>query len=431
MTHETADDRRPLAGRHILVGVSGGIAAYKAPILVRRLRDCGADVQVVITRGAEHFVTPTSLQAVSGRPVRNDLWDPQAEASMGHIELARWADLILIAPATADLLSRLAAGRADDLLTTLRLASRAPVLLAPAMNVAMWEHPATQRNVARLHDDGAEFIGPDSGPMACGEFGPGRMVEPEALVDAVIDRLAADGATSGAPASGAGASPLAGRKVLITAGPTREPIDPVRYISNHSSGKQGYALAAEASAAGARVTLVSGPVVLNPPTGVELVSVMTAQQMHDAVMARVAACDLFIGVAAVADYRPRVASDQKLKKEPGRNPERVLSLVENPDIIAAVAAHPSRPFVVGFAAETHDALNHARDKRVRKGMDLIVVNDVSDPTIGFNSDQNRVTVIWEGGELQIDQCPKEAVARALLDVIAERLSATARAGRNA
>jgi phosphopantothenoylcysteine decarboxylase / phosphopantothenate---cysteine ligase len=418
MNHDTADARRPLAGRHILVGVSGGIAAYKAPILVRRLRDCGADVQVVTTRGAEHFVTTTALQAVSGHPVRNDLWDPQAEASMGHIELARWADLILIAPATADLLSRLAAGRADDLLTTLRLASRAPLVLAPAMNVAMWEHTTTQRNVARLREDGAAFVGPDSGAMACGEFGPGRMAEPEALLDAVIAHWAAAG-----PAPGAATLPLAGRKVLITAGPTREPIDPVRYISNHSSGKQGYALAAEARAAGAQVTLVSGPVSLTPPDGVEVVPVVTAQQMHDAVMARVAACDLFVGVAAVADYRPAVASDQKLKKEPGRSRERVLSLVENPDIIAAVAAHPARPFVVGFAAETHDALNHARDKRVRKGMDLIVVNDVSDPTIGFNSDQNRVTVIWEGGDLQIDQCPKNAVARAVLDVIAERLTA--------
>jgi phosphopantothenoylcysteine decarboxylase / phosphopantothenate---cysteine ligase len=418
MNHDTADARRPLAGRHILVGVSGGIAAYKAPILVRRLRDCGAEVQVVTTRGAEHFVTATSLQAVSGRPVRNDLWDPEAEASMGHIELARWADLILIAPATADLLSRLAAGRADDLLTTLRLASRAPVLLAPAMNVAMWEHPATQRNLARLREDGVRFVGPDRGAMACGEFGPGRMAEPDALLDAVIEHFTPD---RQAPA--AANPPLTGRRVMITAGPTREPIDPVRYISNHSSGKQGYALAAAACAAGAEVTLVSGPVALPPPPGVAVVSVVTAQQMHDAVMARVAASDLFIGVAAVADYRPAAPSDQKLKKEPGRRPERVLTLTENPDIIAAVAAHPERPFVVGFAAETHDALIHARDKRVRKGMDMIVVNDVSDPTIGFNSDQNRVTLIWEGGELQIDQCPKDAVARALLDVIIERLEA--------
>jgi phosphopantothenoylcysteine decarboxylase/phosphopantothenate--cysteine ligase len=415
MNHDPADERRPLAGRHILVGVSGGIAAYKAPILVRRLRDCGAEVQVVTTRGAEHFVTSTALQAVSGRPVRNDLWDPQAEASMGHIELARWADLILIAPATADLLSRLAMGRADDLLTTLRLASRAPVLLAPAMNVAMWEHPATQRNVARLREDGVAFVGPADGAMACGEFGPGRMAEPEVLLDALIHHFASEGPPEPS------VSPLAGRKVLITAGPTREPIDPVRYISNHSSGKQGYALAAEAKAAGAEVTLISGPVTLKPPAGVEVVAVVTAQQMHDAVMARVAACDLFIGVAAVADYRPAAPSKQKLKKAPGRSLEGELLLIENPDIIAAVAAHPARPFVVGFAAETHDALPHARDKRVRKGMDMIVVNDVSDPTIGFNSDQNRVTVIWDGGELQLDQCPKDAVARALLHVIAERL----------
>jgi phosphopantothenoylcysteine decarboxylase / phosphopantothenate---cysteine ligase len=415
MTHDTVDERQPLAGRHILVGVSGGIAAYKSPILVRRLRDSGADVQVVMTRGAEHFVTATTLQAVSGRPVRNDLWDPQAEASMGHIELARWADLIVVAPATADLLSRLATGRADDLLCTLRLATRSPVLLAPAMNVAMWEHPATQRNLAQLADDGCLIAGPADGAMACGEYGPGRMVEPEALLGAVIAHC-----RTGTKAAGARSS-LQGRRVLITAGPTREPIDPVRYISNHSSGKQGYAIAAAARAAGADVTLISGPVTLTPPRGVELVPVTTALQMHDAVVARSDGCDVFIGVAAVADYRPAKAADQKLKKGAGGGLEMALTLVENPDIIAAVAAAPLRPFVVGFAAETHDALAHARDKRVRKGIDLIVVNDVSDPAIGFNSDQNRVTMIWEGGELQVEQAGKDEIARAILDVVAAHL----------
>lgn len=419
MTQPTLD-QPPLAGRHILVGVSGGIAAYKTPILVRRLRDCGADVQVVTTRAAEHFVTATTLQAVSGRPVRNDLWDPAAEAAMGHIELARWADLIVMVPATADLLSRLAAGRADDLLCTLRLAARAPLLLAPAMNVAMWEHRATQRNLAQLVEDGCLIIGPEQGSMACGEFGPGRMVEPEDLLAAIIAQFQGGGVQQ--------IPKLQGRKVLITAGPTREPIDPVRYISNHSSGKQGYALAMAARAAGAEVTLVSGPVALPPPTGVTLVAVTTAQQMHQEVMARITECEVFIGVAAVADYRPAVAAEQKLKKGPGGGLEMSLQLVENPDVIGSVASAPDRPFVVGFAAETHDALSHARDKRIRKGMDVIVVNDVSDPTIGFNSDENRVTVIWEGGERQLAQGGKDAIARGILEAVAERLPEPSAAG---
>jgi phosphopantothenoylcysteine decarboxylase/phosphopantothenate--cysteine ligase len=374
------DPRSPLAHRHILLGVSGGIAAYKSPWLVRRLRDAGAEVQVVTTRGAEHFVTATTLQAVSGRPVRSDLWDPAAEAAMGHIELARWADLLLIAPATADLLARLAAGRADDLLTTLRLATRAPVLLAPAMNVAMWEHPATRRNIAQLAADGCHVAEPDQGPMACGEFGPGRMPEPEALVALAARTL------SGAAARG----PLRGRRILITAGPTREAIDPVRYISNHSSGKQGYALA--------------------------------AADMHRAVQQRVADCDVYIGVAAVADYRPATAADRKLKKQPDRAGTMTLTLVENPDIVAAVAAREPRPLVVGFAAETHDALAHAREKRQRKGMDLIVVNDVSEAGIGFGSDDNRVHLIWEGGERALEKTGKDAVSRIIIDQIAELLA---------
>ncbi|MFW6092334.1 MAG: bifunctional phosphopantothenoylcysteine decarboxylase/phosphopantothenate--cysteine ligase CoaBC [Pseudomonadota bacterium] len=413
MTQGIPDEpAQPLAHRRIIVGVSGGIAAYKTPILVRRLREAGADVQVVTTRGAEHFVTTTALQAVSGHPVRNDLWDPHAEAAMGHIELARWPDLIVVAPATADLLARLASGRADDLLCTLRLASRAPVLLAPAMNVAMWEHPATQRNLRQLETDGCRISGPDAGPMACGEYGPGRMVEPEALLDAVIGELADPRL-----------NPLEGRRLLITAGPTREAVDPVRYISNRSSGKQGYALAAAARAAGAAVTLVSGPVDLPAPPGVDRVSVTAAQEMHEAVMARVDRCDVFIGVAAVADFRPVSAAAQKIKKKPDAPREMSLSLVENPDIIAAVAAHPRRPFVVGFAAETEHALEHARAKRERKQLDMVVVNDVSDPGIGFNSDENRVTMIWDGGERRLPQSGKAAVSREILAAVAERLSA--------
>ncbi len=406
----------PLAGRRIIVGVSGGIAAYKSPILVRRLREAGAEVQAVTTSGAEHFVTTTTLQAVSGRPVRRSLWDEHAEAAMGHIELARWADLLVIAPATADLLARLAAGRADDLLCTLRLATRAPVLLAPAMNVAMWEHPATGRNLRQLEADGCRIAGPDSGPMACGEYGPGRMVEPDVLLELVIERLR--------PAAPAGA--LRDRHVVITAGPTREAIDPVRYISNHSSGKQGYALASAAREAGARVTLVSGPVSLPPPSGVDVIRVTSAQQMHDAVMGCLDDCDVFIGVAAVADFRPVNRAGQKIKKAPGGGNVLTLNLVENPDILHAVSKSRGpgarRPFVVGFAAETENALENARQKRARKGIDLIAVNDVSQDGIGFDSDENALTLIWEGGEQRLHTASKAAVARALVAAVADRLS---------
>lgn len=417
--HSTSDLRPVLQGRRILLGVSGGIAAYKSPMLVRRLREAGADVQVVVTRSAARFVTTTTLQAVSGRPVRNDLWDEGAEAAMGHIELARWAEILVVAPATADVLSRFAGGRADDLLTTLRLATRAPVLLAPAMNVAMWEHPATQRNIARLREDGCSIADPDSGPMACGEFGPGRMLEPEALLERVARLLGGGDMDTGTiPA-------LHGRRILITAGPTREAIDPVRFISNHSSGKQGYALAAAARAAGASVTLVSGPVALAAPQGVTTVAVTSAQDMYDAVMARVDDCDIFIGVAAVADYRPASAAGQKLKKSAQGSGERSLDLVENPDIIAAVARREPRPLVIGFAAETQDAVAFARDKRRRKGLDMIVVNDVSDPDSGFNSDDNTVTVITDDAETQLPRTSKAQVARAILEAAARSLGGTA------
>jgi phosphopantothenoylcysteine decarboxylase/phosphopantothenate--cysteine ligase len=374
-------------------------------------------VQVVTTRGAEHFVTTTALQAVSGRPVRNDLWDEHAEAAMGHIELARWAELLLVAPATADLLARLAAGRADDLLCALRLATRAPVLLAPAMNVVMWQHPATRRNLRQLEADGCLVAGPVSGPMACGEFGPGRMLEPETLLEHVISHF-----QHPAPDAATRLPTLEGRRVLITAGPTREAIDPVRYISNHSSGKQGYALAVAARDAGARVILVSGPVTLPAPAGVTLVAVTSAREMHDAVMARVADCDLFIGVAAVADYRPASVAEQKLKKDSGGGNRVSLELVENPDIIAAVAGQTPRPFVVGFAAETENPLGFARDKRARKGLDLIVVNDVSVPGIGFNSDDNAVTLVWDGGECRLPRASKTDVAAAVLQAVAGRMA---------
>lgn len=334
---------------------------------------------------------------------------------MGHIELARWADLIVIAPATADTLSRLAAGRADDLLRTLRLASRAPVILAPAMNQVMWEHPATCRNLQILQRDGCQIAGPDSGPQACGEYGPGRMLEPETLFDMVRAALG-----SGARA-GASAGALAGRRVLVTAGPTREAIDPVRYISNYSSGKQGYALARAARAAGAEVVLVSGPVTLAAPPGVTRIPVTSAVEMQQAVDANLPGTDIFIGVAAVADYRPATTQAQKIKKTAGEA-GMTLSLVQNPDIIGSVARRSDRPFVVGFAAETEQALPHARDKRVRKGMDMIVVNDVSNSAIGFNSDENAVTVIWEGGEDHLPQADKDSLAAALIERIAARFA---------
>ena len=395
-----------LAGKHILLGVTGGIAAYKSAILVRHLCNAGAEVQVVLTQGAAQFVTPVTLQALSGRPVRDDLWDPEAEAAMGHIELARWADLILVAPATAHFMAELAQGAAPDLLTTLCLASDAPILLAPAMNQAMWRDAATQRNAATLAADGKRLIGPDEGEQACGDVGPGRMAEPEALLEAVQAEFL---------------SPrLADLSVLVTAGPTREALDPVRFLSNHSSGKQGYAIAKAAAEAGARVTLVSGPCGLPAPTNVERIEVISALDMHEAVQARAAEQALVIGVAAVADYRPATQAPQKIKKESaeGAAEPPAIALVENPDIIASVAALPNGPVVVGFAAETENALDNARRKRRRKGLDAIVVNDVSNPKIGFNSDHNAATLIWADGEVELAYQGKEALATSLIQHLA-------------
>jgi phosphopantothenoylcysteine decarboxylase/phosphopantothenate--cysteine ligase len=396
----------PLAGKHILLGITGGIAAYKTPELVRQLTSRGAVVQVVLTHSAAKFVTPTTLQAVSGRTVRDDLWDAGAEAAMGHIELARWAHCILVAPATAHSLARLANGLADDLLTAICLAATCPIAAAPAMNHQMWKHAATRRNLARLESDGIRILGPDDGPQACGEFGPGRMLEPETLC-AEISKLF-------------GPRPLTGKRVIVTAGPTREPIDPVRYISNHSSGKQGFAIAEAARDAGADVTLISGPVGLATPTGVTRINVTTGQQMHDAVAARLDACDLFIGVAAVADYRPAHAHSQKIKKSSDAGMS--LDLVQNPDIIATVAARKTRPFVVGFAAETENTTANARAKLTRKRLDMIVLNDVSDRRIGFNSDDNAVTVITSNDERRIEIGSKADISRALIEHIAAAIA---------
>lgn len=395
-----------LNGRKILLGVSGGIAAYKSPDLVRRLRERGADVQVVMTAGAQRFVTPTTFQAVSGREVRAELWDPAAEASMGHIELARWAEFILIAPTTADVLARLAAGRADDLLTTLVLASEAPLAVAPAMNRLMWSHAATRSNIAALRHRGVNVWGPGSGGQACGEQGDGRMLEPLELVAQLEGFFAATAA-----------KPLAGKHVLLTAGPTRERIDPVRYISNRSSGKMGFALAAAAVAAGADVTLVAGPVSLATPAGVRRIDVESAAEMQRAVESHCDAAHVFIGTAAVADYRPAAVADRKLKKTAER---MELVLERTPDILAGVAARPTRPFVVGFAAETHDVESYALGKLQSKKLDLIAANDVGDDKV-FDRDDNTLIVLWQNGRQVVGPASKDDVARALIALLAQRM----------
>ncbi len=396
-----------LANRQVLLGITGGIAAYKSAELVRRLRDAGATVRVVMTPAACEFITPLTLQALSGQPVHLDLLDPAAEAAMGHIELARWADLILVAPASADFMARVAAGIADDLLSTLCLAAKAPLLLAPAMNQAMWSNAATQQNRHTLGARGVRFAGPAEGAQACGDTGPGRMLEVPDLVAAACSVFAS--------------GPLAGVRVMLTAGPTREAIDPVRYISNSSSGKMGFALAAAAADAGAEVTLIAGPVHLPAPAGVSRIDVLTAAEMHAAVMARIDACDVFIGCAAVADYRPAEVAQQKIKKT-GESLE--IRLVRNPDIIADVAAHRPRPFTVGFAAETNDLLLHARQKLERKGLDLVIANDVSRSDIGFESDRNEVCIVSATGDGDPLSGTKLAIARALVEDIAQRLRVT-------
>ncbi|MCE8016773.1 bifunctional phosphopantothenoylcysteine decarboxylase/phosphopantothenate--cysteine ligase CoaBC [Halomonas sp. MCCC 1A17488] len=407
------------AGRRILLGISAGIAAYKSAQLARLLKQAGCEVRVVMTEGAQAFITPLTLQALTGEPVRTSLLDPEAEAGMGHIELARWAETILIAPATADLMARLALGMADDLLTTLCLASDAEKVMAPAMNQAMWRHVATQRNAERLAQDGWRLLGPASGDQACGDVGPGRMLEPEAIVAELIQpsREAAQG-----QAARVGDAPARGLHVVITAGPTREPLDPVRYLSNHSSGKMGFALAAAAAELGARVSLISGPVSLPTPVGVERTDVETARQMHEASRRLAADCDLFIGCAAVADYRAATAAEHKIKKREGEE-GLTLKLIKNPDIIADIAhtrdAAGGRPFVVGFAAETRDLEAYARDKLERKRLDMIVANDVSAAGLGFGADDNAALLLWrdgegEGGE-QLPPQPKRELARAVIE----------------
>ncbi len=393
--------------KRVLLGVSGGIAAYKSPDLVRRLRERGFDVRVVMTRGAANFITPLSLQAVSGQPVHTTLLDEQAEAAMGHIELARWADVVLVAPATADLMARLAHGLADDLLTTLCLATDAPIVLAPAMNGRMWAAAATRSNVETLRARGVRMLGPGSGDQACGEVGEGRMLEPAELA-ALLD--------AGVPVPGR-SQELAGLGVLITAGPTREAIDPVRYISNHSSGKMGYAVAAAARAAGASVILVSGPSDLPAPSGVERVCVESANDMRDAVLSRVEGCDIFISAAAVADYRPAVRAEQKIKK---KETSLEIALVRNVDILAEVAAGDHPPFTVGFAAETERLEAHAREKLARKRLDMIAANPVGGENIGFGVDTNRLRVFWKDGEADLGEATKTDLAGRLVALVSGR-----------
>lgn len=389
-----------LANKNILLGVTGSIAAYKSADLVRRLRDAGAVVRVAMTENAKRFITPLTMQAVSGHPVHDDLFDLTAEAAMGHIELARWADLILVAPATADFMARVSEGHADDLLTAVCLASRARVAIAPAMNQGMWHHTLTQHNLQVLQQKNIIVLGPASGGQACGDVGMGRMLEPTDIVEQA-SALFATGV-------------LAGRKVVVTAGPTHEAIDPVRYIANYSSGKMGFALAQAAHEAGAQVTLITGPVQLPLPMHMLTIAVTSAAEMHAAVMQHIAESDIFMAVAAVADYRPHVVSSQKLHKTDER---MTLQLERNIDIVSAVSQLPNKPFVVGFAAETENVIEQARAKRIRKNMDMIIANKVGDGC-GMGTDDNAVTVITDESEVVLPLMSKQKLARELIELIA-------------
>ena len=393
---------------NILLGITGGIAAYKTPDLVRRLMERGGDVQIVMTASAAEFVTDTALQAVSGRAVRANLWDKEAERAMSHIELARWADVVLVAPATAEVMARIVSGGAPDLLTTICLATEAPIAVAPAMNHVMWNNPATQANRRVLEERGVHILGPGVGSQACGETGAGRMLEPDAIAAAVFDLGVARGQ-----------SLLTGRKVVITAGPTREAIDPVRYISNRSSGKMGYAMARAAAAQGAEVILVSGPVSLPAPPGVDRRSVITAQEMYETTHDNIADADIFIAAAAVADYRPADERTRKIKKT---DETMRIDLVRCPDILQSVAALESAPFTVGFAAETENVDEYARGKLENKKLDMIIANRVG-LDCGFDADDNAVNVFWDDGERRFARSQKSELANRLIALVAERYNA--------
>ncbi|MEH6812628.1 MAG: bifunctional phosphopantothenoylcysteine decarboxylase/phosphopantothenate--cysteine ligase CoaBC [Motiliproteus sp.] len=391
-----------LCNKRILLGITGGIAAYKSAELTRQFKTAGAEVRVVLTPAAAEFITPLTLQALSGNPVHQHMLDPEAEAGMGHIELARWADLVLIAPASADFIARLSSGMGNDLLTTLCLATDAPIALAPAMNQAMWRDQRTQDNVARLQTLDMKILGPGVGDQACGDTGPGRMLEPRELAEGCAELFQSE--------------KLSGCRVVITAGPTREALDPVRFISNHSSGKMGYALAAAAIEAGARVTLISGPVNIPATERATFIGVTSTQDMLDASLQQLGNCDIFIAAAAVADYRPVAIAKQKIKKN---SQEMQISLVKNPDIVATVASHKLRPFTVGFAAETENVIDYAHGKMMRKKLDMIIANDVAQAGIGFNSDDNAVTVIQATQQQRIPQTSKSQLARQLIALIAD------------
>jgi phosphopantothenoylcysteine decarboxylase/phosphopantothenate--cysteine ligase len=396
-----------LTNKQIVLGITGGIAAYKSAELTRLLKGAGADVRIVMTPAAQEFITPLTLQALSGHTVHTELLDPEAEAGMGHIELAKWADLLVIAPASADFMARMASGMGNDLLTTLCLATDAPICLAPAMNQAMWRSPQTQANAQQLESQGVLLWGPADGQQACGDVGPGRMIEPAEILLNVASQF-----DTGA---------LSGRSVVITAGPTREALDPVRYISNHSSGKMGFSLAEAAVDAGAHVTLIAGPVNLATPDHVQRIDVVSAEDMLFAAQTAADSCDVFIACAAVADYRPAAVAEQKIKK--GKEEIMELRLVKNPDIVATIAAMDNGPFTVGFAAETQDVIEYAKSKRARKQLDLIIANDVSEPGIGFNSDDNAVTLISEDSIEPLPKMSKRKLASQLIHHIAEYLPA--------
>lgn len=404
--------------KNIVLAVTGGIAAYKSAILVRRLKDYGFDVRVVMTHGAQAFITPLTFQALSGNPVHTELLDPAAEAGMGHIELARWADLLLVAPASCDTLAKFANGLADDLLSTVFLATKSPVWVAPAMNQQMWAAKATQRNLQTLVEDGVHVIMTDAGEQACGDVGLGRMPEPEEIARQVAGYFHQ---AQRAIAEKFGL--LAGKRVVITAGPTREAIDPVRYISNHSTGKMGFALAAACYAAGAQVTLIAGPVSLDTPNGVQRVNVASARQMLDVSMSSLeTGCDIFIATAAVADYRVAEVAEHKIKKA---GDELNVSLVKNPDIVATIAGQEKRPFMVGFAAETQNVEEYAAGKLVAKKLDMIACNDVSRADIGFASDENAMTVFFAESyhmkKRELEKASKQEISQQLVEAISDAL----------
>ncbi|OCL24817.1 phosphopantothenoylcysteine decarboxylase [Gilliamella sp. wkB72] len=400
-----------LSGKHILLGITGGIAAYKCPDLVRHLKKAGAQVHVVLTESASHFVTPMTLQALSGNTVSSDLFDPSAELSMSHIELAKWADLVLIAPATANIIAKMANGIADDLLSTVCLATPAKIAIAPAMNQQMYKAAATQQNLATLASRNTLIWGPDDGFQACGDFGPGRMVEPATIVKHVEKYFSAT-------------STLAGTEITITAGPTIEELDPVRYISNYSSGKMGYAIAQAAAEIGATVNLISGPVNLATPNNVNRINVKSANEMYDVALKFAKKSSIFISCAAVADYRAETIATKKIKKTDDSN-ELVIKLVKNPDIVANIASlKKGRPFVVGFAAETNNIKAYALKKLTTKNLDLICANDVSDKKIGFNSDQNALTLYWQNGEQTLPLSNKQELAKELLQAVITRYKAS-------